>query len=310
MREKWLMVCVLAMTWPAVAQEPPVATQAPSENLPRAKAWLDGAAAKLEAVLVELEAPNLDSARRRDLMAKYSATAAALRPEGEARRSGLTQAERAAMDDYSREKAWPLQKRMVAAMAKAQPPEPPPHPLTDDLIDGKIAVWSATRRTVAFCDHWHEEGMGEGAQVIFHRGGPSGDTVRLYEPSDDEPSAELQRNRPAVLQRLVDGQYVALPPLAWNGKRPLALPGSDWKLTWQKRRLFGQRRGQKRVELAHIASDAVWKVAPMAVFAAPGVPVLVVAIDHDPGELYNQGLNQVTAHEPVWLPETPTPSKK
>ncbi len=310
---KWLgILTTLALVPRALALDAPPPAVAPvtSKKVAQSLAFLDKLAAELAPLVVHADATPDDLAALRQIHGQFEQVMRVRRPEGAALHNSLNLDEKIVVDAYAQRRVTPLVARLVGLLEHAQAAATLADPLLDNLVEGRAVLWSALEHAVAFCDRWDQEGMGRGAQVVFQRGKEDGVPLPLFAPEDDEPTATLNRNIPALLHKLKSGQYAPMLRQTWTGKKPLKLAGSDWQLKWQGRRIWGQRPRQKPVELALVTVEAVWKVTPLAVYTLPGVPVAVVALEHDPGKLYGEGLNHVIAHEAFLLSEPATATVK
>lgn len=131
----------------------------------------------------------------------------------------------------------------------------------------------------------------------------------MWEPGEGEDEAVRQSKINAAAQKLVErfkGQgFVALEAATWpQGKAEMSLAGGDLRITWSKFRLSvsGPRLPQSTSRAVKHMKQ--WKPFPNRVFFRPDI--VVVEIEHDPGEAYStDGLNVNHTFEPITLSASP-----
>jgi hypothetical protein len=152
------------------------------------------------------------------------------------------------------------------------------------------------------------EGTGEGCDVVFlDEKSKRVDSFAVHDVQDDAARA-TEKVVPNLASRLQAGAYVALDKSAWPADAPdLLVPAVGIKLKWKRNQILAVSAVGKSIPLKKVEVLAPFRAAPVAVYAATGVPVLVVAVEQNPGEAYLEGYNVVTEMHLVRIPESPPP---
>lgn len=180
--------------------------------------------------------------------------------------------------------------------------------LASAVIDGRVVAYSATQGRVAAVVRYQVEGTGEGCDVVFlDEKGKRVDSFAVHDAQDDAARA-TEKVVPNLASRLQAGAYVALDKSAWPADAPdLLVPAVGIKLKWKRNQILAVSAVGKSIPLKKVEVLAPFRAAPVAVYAAAGVPVLVVAVEQNPGEAYLEGYNVVTEMYLVRIPESPPP---
>jgi hypothetical protein len=171
------------------------------------------------------------------------------------------------------------------------------------VASGDVVAWDSSAKTVVFRGCWLQEGTGEGCSIsIKALAGKPPPEISMWEPGDVEDKAAMQARIAAAAQKLADrlrkGMFVAIEASPWPKGKDKAVLG-DVRLTWSKFRLSVSGTSIRRASRA-VKHMREWKPSPIRFFYGPGL--VVVEIEHDPGEAYStDGLNVNHTFEPIPL---------
>lgn len=205
--------------------------------------------------------------------------------------------------------AWPAE--VVA--------RPDPARLAREVIEGKAAAFSPTlKRTAVRAERLGSIESEYGVDFV-DASGRTVETLAIFhevygdgnDAPDSHPSMEaaIEAGAPKLAEWLADGGYVALPRLAWSKGASLDLDALGLRLTWKDGALSAARGKGKPVRLKAVEKrgDGYDPPAPVAIFAAPGQPVIVLAVrwaSSEPGvvsetEMFPLSTGPVAADRPA-----------
>jgi hypothetical protein len=305
---------------PALA-DPPTAIQPPEVDRPplaRAKKMLDQLAEMMAQLVADVRAAGDDTAKITELRDAFWKKAEGFHDEGMAIQEVLSDAEKAALEEYGKKKITPLMAQLLEAQSRAEEAQAAKqaaadaHKLTTELADSAAVAYSPQEKQVAYCDSWRDQSPGHGAVVRVTGAKGKPEELTVCDLGDEDPQASLDQNLPSVEARLLEGGFLRLDRAAWLGKGDFTGPDRMWRLQWTGRKLLLTGPGIKgaRSFSPELPVDKRMSGAPVAVFFSPTQPVIVVQIYWDGGKFYRPGENSSVHHQVIWLPEPkPTPKK-
>jgi|GEM_PF-2979111 len=189
----------------------------------------------------------------------------------------------------------------------------------EELADGLLsdeqswAAWSPLANRVVYQERYAAEGTGVGLSIAFAKPGDTGepDRIEVYSPEQEADKAK-PKARKKILKKLKDQGYVRLTGNTWptvtKDDRDVPLPAMViaglGKLSYAKKVLTLVGEDGKTTVIGDYSKAAPpHDPKPEMVFWSPGLKVLAVQIQWDPGDKYMEGFNVFWNDSVVMLPE-------
>jgi hypothetical protein len=132
------------------------------------------------------------------------------------------------------------------------------------------------------------------------------ESVGIYDSSDNDGTDLVDKRRAShreeIAAKLAAGKYQRIDGIAWPEKaKSLALPSVNAELQWKgTTATLTPKSGAASKVNASLGKP--WKPEPLAVYAAPGLPFVVLQVLQDPGSAYGEGMNLVFEYKFLALP--------
>lgn len=203
-----------------------------------------------------------------------------------------------------------------AARPSAAPAARPARSVDPAEAIGKLTADPATSYylpaddAILFAEVVHVEGTGSDVSAVMLRRGSEKDVVAEWPGdvnADDEEVAEAKKKadeaRSALAARLAGKELLPLTFTAWpKGQARFQLASPAITLEWKEGHRLEASAGGRPVASAEVSVTEPHVPSPSGVFAGPGSPAVLVAIDQDPGEAYTDGFNFFTEMVRVDVP--------